>query len=625
MALELASPRGRKSPEVVWEDLLANLEREVAVLEALEDQTKPWKKKRKEELGLEASLQLSLRASRDESEEAYRSFIWLGALRDDATLTAPMASALWDFQGTERADRLLEFLWGEAVLQPAAAVRVGDIEWAAYRLHDLLHDCAGRLLETPQTPTRQDSLPGLGLTRPEAHRKLLERFRKRTRDGLWHTVAADGYIHGRLGWHLEKAGDFDGLHALLREETAQGRNGWYEANERLGQPSVFADSVAHAWHLADEAFRDGKPALGLQCRYALITASLNSLAGNVPTELLACAGREPRLDGGAGADLRVRQTPDRRQRVSAYLALLPHVPHHNRTPVLYEALQAAGNSAFELEELAPHLPNELLSEALEAARSIPSADDRSGALAALTPQLPEELRGQVLSEALKAARAIPNEQYRFRALEALAPHLPGELLSEGLQAACSIQQDEHRARAWKSWRRTFRRSCCPRPFRPPAPSQTKATATVPWEHWRSTSRWSSPGVAVRGPPSRPLHGRRDRSLPCPEDTGAAAPGGVARAGALRGPPGRPLHPRREPPLPRRGRRERKGVPPLRPEETGAAAPGGVARAGALRGPPGHPLHHRRGRQLPYPSGPCVAAAQGVAVRGTPDRPLSPIR
>src|SRR5262249_21718305 len=132
-------------------------------------------------------------------------------------------------------------------------------------------------------------LPGLGLTRAEAHGQLLARYRKRTRAGQWHTLTADGYVHGRLAWHLEQAGDVAGLHKLLREETADGRNGWYEANERLGQPSNFADGVARAWRLADDAFlnRGPAPTLGLQCRYALVTASLNSLAGNLPAELLA--------------------------------------------------------------------------------------------------------------------------------------------------------------------------------------------------------------------------------------------------------------------------------------------------------------------------------------------------
>src|SRR5262249_45217072 len=93
LALELAAVRiGRRVP---WDGLLHRLEQEVAALEALEDPAERWKKKVKTRL--EASLQLSLRALREEAEEAYCCFVWLGILPDDTTLAAPMASALWGF------------------------------------------------------------------------------------------------------------------------------------------------------------------------------------------------------------------------------------------------------------------------------------------------------------------------------------------------------------------------------------------------------------------------------------------------------------------------------------------------------------------------------------------------
>src|SRR5207249_3932715 len=139
---------------VPWEELLLKLEQEVAALEALDDPTERWKRK-SEGAGkrqLEASLQLSLRALQAESEEAFRCFVWLGVLPDDTPLAAPMASALWGFQEADEADGLLEYLWGEALLQPAVAVRIGGKPWRAYRVHDLLHDCARRLLEAPEMP-----------------------------------------------------------------------------------------------------------------------------------------------------------------------------------------------------------------------------------------------------------------------------------------------------------------------------------------------------------------------------------------------------------------------------------------------------------------------------------------
>jgi hypothetical protein len=444
LALELAAVRiGRRVP---WQELLRNLEQEVAALEALENPAERWTKKGK--LQLEASLHLSLQALREENEEAFRCFVWLGVLPDDTTLAAPVASTLWDFQDMAEADGLLEFLWGEALLQPAVEVRVGGEQWRAYRVHDLLHDCARRLLEAPPTPRSPGVLPGLGLTRPEAHRQLLGRYRARTRDGLWHTLAADGYIHGRLGWHLEKAGDAEGLHALLREETTEGRNGWYEANERLGQPSHFADCVAQAWRLADQAFIEGRQALGLQCRCALLSASLNSLASNLPPGLLESLVRQglwPMEQALAYA----RRTPDTTQKVESLSKLAPLVLQGERATVLSEALDAArsigneGHRSSALGALAPHLSAGLLSQALDAARAIGDEKHRSETLGPLAAYLPAEL----LSEALDAARAIQNDESRSSALGALTPHLPAELLNKALDAARSIGHEDYRSRA----------------------------------------------------------------------------------------------------------------------------------------------------------------------------------
>src|SRR5262249_39760383 len=127
LALELAAVRlGRN---VSWQTLLEQLEQEVAALEALNSPATRWSAKQEQARTVEASLQLSLRAVHDEAEEAWRCFVWLGVLPDDTTLCAPMASAVCDLTNVEEADSLLEFLWDEALLQPAAGVRVGGREW----------------------------------------------------------------------------------------------------------------------------------------------------------------------------------------------------------------------------------------------------------------------------------------------------------------------------------------------------------------------------------------------------------------------------------------------------------------------------------------------------------------
>jgi len=53
----------------------------------------------------------------------------------------------------------------------------------------------------------------------------------------------------------------------------------------------YLDDVHRAWRLTEEELinRHSPISIGLQCRYALITVSLKSLATNIPPVLLAAA------------------------------------------------------------------------------------------------------------------------------------------------------------------------------------------------------------------------------------------------------------------------------------------------------------------------------------------------
>ena len=370
----------------------------MARLEELEDPLH----RRKGRALLKASFNYSLRALRAEDQAAYEAFAGLGLLPEDAAIAAPMAATLWEVEEAE-ADGLLEILWSESLLLPGAPVRFDERTLRAYRLHDLLHDLARRLLTAPSGPTRPDDLPGLGLTLREAHGRLLERYRARTRGGLWHTLPDDGYIHAHLTWHLEQAGAPEGLHGLLREETAEGRNGWYEARERLGQVAGYLADLARTRRGVDQHVEGRSPAIGLRCRYALMTTSLNSLAGNIPTDLLAAL-----VESGtwlpSQALAYARQVPDAAQRVQAFsrLLLLPRLSEHERDQALSQALEAAraigdeGSRAEVLAALAPHLTPPLLGQALEAARAIGEEGLRARALAALAPHLTPPERDQAL-------------------------------------------------------------------------------------------------------------------------------------------------------------------------------------------------------------------------------------
>ena len=262
----------------------------------------------------------------------------------------------------------------------------------------------------------------------------------------------DGYGLRHLAGHLHAAGRLADLHLLLacqRIEPAVGSgisprhlNVWFAARDQAGDLGGYLRDVQLAWQAATAATRQdinsggSASGLGLEIRYALITASMVSLAAAVPTPLITALIKH-RLWPTAQALAYSRQLPNPAQRASALAALLPHLAVDQQHRVLAEALAAARQISDEdrraqaLTALAPQLPADLLAEALHAARRISDEDRRAQVLAALAPQLPADL----LAEALDAACQNTYEYRRAQALAALAPHLPADLLAEALAEA----------------------------------------------------------------------------------------------------------------------------------------------------------------------------------------------
>lgn len=480
IAMDLvAALLARKTP---WSDLICTLEQEVARLEALSGSHR----RRKEETRLEACVNLSLNALRDDDIEVWLHFVWLGVLPDDALVAAPMAATLWGVLEAEAASALASLLHN-ALLLPSPPIQVGERTFSAYRLHHLLHDVARHLLTTNQTI-------GLGIPLAQAHAELLKRYRVRTQSNLWYTLADDGYIHARLSWHLEKAGWVDEIHKLLREE-ASGRNGWYEACDRLGQAAVFFADVALAWRLAEDLFEDAPSrAIALQCRYALIVSTLNSLSANSPPPSLATLLQKHVGVPKQGLDCALQSSKPETQ-ASLLTEISDYLPQNLKEEALQEALAATRAIQHEqdrlnaLKTLAPKLSPGLLPAALAIARTFPSGINRVEALKALAPELPpdllpaalaiaqafhyrnsdeycralalsalaaflpEQLRAEVLEDALTAARAIPSKEfcYNYRAdvLTAVAAFLPeqlqAEVLEDALTAARAVEENWSRA------------------------------------------------------------------------------------------------------------------------------------------------------------------------------------
>lgn len=341
------------------------------------------------------------------------------------------------------------------------------------------------------------------------------------------TAALDGgYGLRHLVEHLIGAGREDDLHRLLwtswesteaPADAPAGRvvNAWRQSLENADMLAVYLNDVASAARLVEARSRRlvaaGAPTLGvsLELRYALLSASVSSMAANVPPALLVALLQQGRLSD-AGALAYARRGPDPLTRIEALLAVSASFRRPLVDQVLREALvatQAVDDEQLRtaaLARLVPVLPEEwreeasevaagvvdafwrraaqdvvdrLLGQGADALESAPVADpgdeswhdprlalphaiwfartlrDRQGeALARLAARLPEHPDGAQVSEALDAARLIPQDRWRAEALTAVASRLPEgparvEVLDQALAGARAVGDSEQHAAA----------------------------------------------------------------------------------------------------------------------------------------------------------------------------------
>ncbi|WP_250566006.1 AAA-like domain-containing protein, partial [Adonisia turfae] len=478
LALELAASQIEEG--VTWSELLDDLQDEVARLETLDiygrDEIRDDAKRRK--YSLLACFNLSLKQL---STEQLRQFAWLGIVPEDVSLTQEMAETLWQVTSRQSRANLRTFKSKALILQ---GIKQANGQ-PTYRMHDLMHDLAGRLLTSLPQPIQVGDLPGLGLTKAEAHSELLNRYRAKTKNGQWHTLEDDGYIYAHLTWHMEQAKQPQEIHRLLQVNNDQGRNGWYEACDAIGKPAGFVNDLGRAWQLAIDAYEDNPSAsVTLVFRYALIRASINSLASNVPAELIGALVEKGVWQAAQGLAY-AQQAQDPWHRAECISAIVPHMPKALLPEVLKtidqindavyrsyvlsklaenfaevwptvletikqiqdrygehrEETQGFSYRAFAISQIAKLLPSQYLSEAIDITRQIQDTSDRIRALTELAKR-----RVELWPNALEVTRQIQDEYSRSSALSAMAQHLP-DLWSDALEVTRQIHDESFRSSA----------------------------------------------------------------------------------------------------------------------------------------------------------------------------------
>jgi hypothetical protein len=170
--------------------------------------------------------------------------------------------------------------------------------------------------------------------------------------------------------HIEKAGRNRDLHRLLVLETRARSNAWFDVKEQCDSIAGYLDDVRMALRVAEQEFAAQKSprALGFQCRYALILASLAGLAKKLKPEILSALVKNNQWPYQKGVTY-ARLIPGAAQRAQALALLSSHVPENEKEHILQEALEAATMTANSkerlkiLSRLAPHLPASLKTQA----------------------------------------------------------------------------------------------------------------------------------------------------------------------------------------------------------------------------------------------------------------------
>ncbi|MEM9266407.1 MAG: NB-ARC domain-containing protein, partial [Cyanobacteria bacterium P01_F01_bin.13] len=482
LALELAASQIEEG--VTWSELLEDLQDEVARLETLDiyGQAEIPDDAKRKKYSLLACFNLSLKQL---STEQLQQFAWLGVVPEDVSLTQQMAETLW--QVTSRQARaILRTFRGKALVLQGAQL-ADDVP--SYRMHDLMHDLAQRLVVGDTEPECEGELPGLGLTKPEAHGQLLKRYREKTENDEWHTLEDDGYIYAHLTWHMEQAEQFEEIHQLLQSSNNEGRNGWYEACDAIGKPAGFVNDLGRAWQLAVESYEKapGK-SVALLYRYSLIRGSLNSLASNVPAEMVGGLVQHSFWQAAQGLAY-AQQAQDPWHRAACISAIVPYMPE----ALLPEVLKTVGQindaayRSYVLSKLAEKFPS-VWPDVLGSIRQI---QDRYGshrnqtqgfsykglALSRIVAQLPPCYFSEVIEithqindpadrvmvwtelaklqvipwpDVLTTARQIKAENDQSGALSAMAKHLPEELWPEALEMTRQINDENHQSWALRA-------------------------------------------------------------------------------------------------------------------------------------------------------------------------------
>jgi len=226
----------------------------------------------------------------------------------------------------------------------------------------------------------------------------------------------DKYGLCHLVTHLAKGGQIKKLHKLMELEWKEGKrviNVWHSVKESIGDTAGYISDIELAWEKADK-----EKDIPKQCLYALIKASLNSLAQTIPVELLLALVKYKIWSPEQGLAY-ARQIPEQEKRT-----------------------EALANIALYLAKLGN------INEAINLVREIENKYYRAEALANIALYLDETKQKEILNEAIYLVRKIDWESVRAEAFANIAPYLAKSgNINEAIYLVREIDWESDRAEA----------------------------------------------------------------------------------------------------------------------------------------------------------------------------------
>ena len=151
------------------------------------------------------------------------------------------------------------------------------------------------------------------------------------------------------------------------------------------------------------------------------------------------------------------QISDQQQRFNALIGIIPRVSDDQRTGILAQMMGSARHipiaykRARAIVALAPHLTQDLITDALKIADSLDDPFDRVSAYIALAQNLPPAKRPEVIAQAWKLIAQIDDGYDRSSALSSVVPFLPPtadeDLAKRANEVIQSIEDEYDRASA----------------------------------------------------------------------------------------------------------------------------------------------------------------------------------